>query len=97
MELISLAGCSSHSEFIDLYKSMIETALKIEEKGRIDYWSDSIAVGSRKYIRRIKINLKERGELKRIDDQVELSILKEPEAVYESEIPTDTGKNLIPF
>lgn len=96
-ELISLSGCSSHADFIVLYKSMITNALKNEEMDRIDYWSNSIAVGSREYIRRIKDNLKERGKLKNIDDHAELSVLKEPETMYETEIPIDKGKNLIPF
>jgi putative transposase len=89
--LVSVDGlAAAHSEWI-------EAALRAAKQGRLSKWSESVAVGGRKFVARVEAELGARARYRVIEPLDDSFVLRDPSAAYgphfspESEALTPNG------
>jgi putative transposase len=83
-ELADLFGSRGIRSFIQLHQQWVEAALKSDSQPRQACWSDSIAVGSERFVEDVNVRMGMKSRGRAVYAQQDRHILKEPVGIYHS-------------
>lgn len=80
--LMELGGFSSREALQQAHLEWVNEELRINQVQRQAYWSETVAVGGKEYIEKLKNELGVRASGRKNSERDELHVLKEPETRY---------------
>ncbi len=88
---MELMGFNRRADMKDAYEQWLLAALEAGPGQRDEAWTESLAVGSRKFVEGVEGYLGTRVRTRRIEEQTERCLLKESPAAYTCRIDPEMG------
>lgn len=82
--MLQWQGSASHDAFAKQYRAAIREAIEARRRSREPIWTESIAVGSSRFIQRVSRDLKYRSRLKQEEVADEVWTVRETPPSYGS-------------